>query len=103
MGNHLNGFAEIVSSAFLGEDGFVDTAGGPVIVAREFDMRKALIVAEVEIGFGAVIGDEDFAVLKRAHRTGIDVQVRIAFLNGDFEAATFEETTDRGCCNALAE
>ena len=30
---------------------------------------------EVEIGFGAVFGDEHFAVLKRRHRAGIDVDV----------------------------
>jgi hypothetical protein len=42
-------------------------------------------------------------VLKGAHRTRIDVEVRITFLDGDSEAATFEETTDRGCCYALAE
>jgi len=33
-------------------------------------------------------------VLKRAHRARIDVKVRVALLQGDFETATFEETTD---------
>jgi hypothetical protein len=51
-------------------------------------------VAEVEVGLGAVFGDKDFAVLKRAHRAGIDVKIWIALLQGDFETATFEETTD---------
>jgi hypothetical protein len=51
-------------------------------------------VAEVEVGLGAVFGDEDFAVLERAHRAWINVQIRIALLKGDFETATFEETTD---------
>ena len=32
-GNDLNGFAEVIAAAFLGENGFVDAAGGPVIVA----------------------------------------------------------------------
>ena len=103
VGNDLNGFAKIIAAALFGEDGFVDAAGGPVIVAGKLDVGEAFVVAKVEIGFGAVIGDEDFAMLKRAHRTGIDVEVRIAFLDGDFETATFEETTDGGSCNALAE
>ncbi|MGB9472504.1 MAG: hypothetical protein WBQ59_24380, partial [Candidatus Acidiferrum sp.] len=47
--------------------------------------------------------DEDFAVLKGAHRTGIDVQVRIAFLDSDSKAATFEETSDGRSCYALAK
>jgi len=60
-------------------------------------------VAEIEVGFRAVFGDKDFTVLKGAHRTGIDVQVRITFLQGDFETATFEETTDRGGSYALSK
>jgi hypothetical protein len=33
-------------------------------------VREALVVAEVEIGFGAVVGDEHFAMLKRRHVPG---------------------------------
>ncbi len=50
-------------------------------------------MAEVEIGLGAVFGHEYFAVLKRAHRAGVDVDVGIELEEGDFEAARFE---DRG-------
>jgi hypothetical protein len=42
-------------------------------------------------------------VLKRTHRPRIDIEVWVAFLNCYFEAATFEKTTDGGCCNALTE
>jgi len=55
---------------------------------------EAFVVAEVEIGFGAIVGDKHFAVLIRAHGSGIHVQVRVTFLDGDFETATFEEATD---------
>ena len=30
----LHGFAEIIAAAFFGDDGFVEAAGGPVVVAR---------------------------------------------------------------------
>ena len=99
----LDGFSEVIAAALLGEDGFVDAAGGPVIVAGKFGVSEALVVAEVEVGFGAVFGDEDFAVLKRAHGAGIHVEVRVAFLQGDFKAATFEETSDGGGSYALAQ
>src|SRR5208282_3967554 len=101
--NDLHGFAEVIAAALFGQNGFVDAASGPVIVARKFGVREAFVVAEVEIGFGAVFGHEYFTVLKWAHRAGINVQVRIAFLKGDFEAATFEETTDGGSCNSLSK
>src|SRR5258705_9511277 len=94
VGNDLNGLAEEVAAALFGEDGFVDAAGGPVIIAGKFGVREALVVPEVEIGLCAVFGDEDFAVLEGTHGAGIDVKVRIALLKGDFETATFEETTD---------
>ena len=103
MRNHLDGFSEVISAALFGENGFVDSAGGPVVVAGQLRVREPLIMPEVEIGFRAVFGDENFAVLKGTHGAGIDIEVGIAFLDVDCEAATFEETTDGGSCYALAE
>ena len=34
---------------------------------RERRVREALVVAQIEVGLGAVVGDEDLAVLERAH------------------------------------
>jgi hypothetical protein len=38
-------------------------------------------VAEVEVGFGAVFGDEDLAVLGWVHGAGVGVEVGVAFLD----------------------
>jgi len=103
VGNDLDGFAQIIAAAFLGEDGFVDAAGGPVIVAGKLGVGEALVVAEIEISFRAVFGDENFSVLKWAHGAGINVEVRIALLQGDFKSATFEETTDGGGSYAFSQ
>src|SRR2546430_236004 len=43
------------------------------------------------------------AKLKGAHRARIDVQIRIAFLQRDFETATLEETADRGGSYAFSK
>ena len=88
--------AEIIAAALLGNDGFVDAAGGPVVVAGQLGIGEALVVAQVEVGLGAVIGDVDFAVLVRTHGAGIDVQVGIALLEGDAETTTFQQAADRG-------
>ena len=66
-------------------------------------VREALVVAEVEVGLRAVLGDEDLAVLVGRHRAGIDVDVRIELLEADREAAGDEEPADRGGGDALAE
>ena len=60
-------------------------------------------MAEVEVGLGAVVGHVDFAVLERAHGARIDVDVRIELDEGDFEPASFEDCSQRGGCNALAQ
>ena len=59
---------------------------------RKMRVREAFVMAEVEIGFGAVVGNENFAVLKRRHRAGIDVEVRIEFDQSHVQAARFEQT-----------
>jgi hypothetical protein len=103
VGNDLDGFAEVVAAALFGKYGFVDAAGGPVIVASKLGVGEAFVVAKVEVSLRTVFGNENFAVLVGAHGARIDIQVRVAFLNGDLETATFEETTDRGSCNALTK
>src|SRR3954470_2611270 len=60
-------------------------------------------MAEIEVGLGAVIRHVDFAVLERGHRTGIDVDVGIEFLNRDLEAAFGQQSAERRRGNALPE
>ena len=60
-------------------------------------------MAEVEVGFGPVIQHINLAVLIRAHRARIDVQIRIKFLEGDFEAAILEQGAERGGQQPFAE
>ena len=66
-------------------------------------MGKPLVVAEVQIGLRAIVGHEYFSVLEWAHRTGIDVKIRVAFLQGDPQSPAFQQTADRGGSNALAQ
>src|SRR5262249_18811150 len=63
----------------------------------------ALVVAQVEIGLCAVVGDEDFAVLEGAHRSGVDVQVGVELLQRDLQAAALQQAADRRCRDPLAE
>ena len=64
---------------------------------------KAFVVAEVEIGFGAVVGDENFTVLIGRHSARINVEVGIALLEGDSKTPAFEETSDGSGRDALSE
>ena len=101
--NHLHGPAEVVAAPFLLDDRQVDLAGRPVVVARRRHAGEPLVVAEVEVGLGAVVGDVDLAVLVRAHRARIDVDVRVELLQRDLVAVALEQRADRGGRQALAE
>ena len=46
-------------------------------------------MSEIEIRFGAVLGDEHLSVLIRAHRSGIDIYIGVEFLRGYLESARF--------------
>src|ERR1700689_677657 len=64
---------------------------------------EALVVAEVAVGFRAVIGDKHFAMLIGRHGAGINVQVGIALLEGNFKSAALEQAGHGGGCHAFPQ
>jgi hypothetical protein len=60
-------------------------------------------VAEVEVGFGAVVGYITFAVLVGIERAGVDVDVGVELLDGDAEAAGLQKLGKGGRNDALAK
>ena len=102
MGNDLDGFAEVVAAALLEDDLLVDAAGGEVVVAREGRVGEALVVAQIEVGFGAVVGDKDFAVLEGRHGSGIDVEIGVELHHVDAQAAALEQAADGSRRQSLA-
>ena len=99
----LHGFAEIVAFALVVEHGLVNLAAGEVVHPRELGAGEPLVMAEVEVGLRAVVEHIHLAVLIRAHRAGIHVEIRIELLQRDLEAAIFEQGAERGGGQAFAE
>ena len=62
--DHLDRAAEVVAAALAADHRVVDGAGRDVRGARGVLVGEALVVAEVEVGLGAVLGDEHLAVLE---------------------------------------
>ena len=78
----------------------------PVVMLFACDsdaVDEPLVVAEVEIGLGAVVGDEHLAVLERRHRARIDVDVRIELLHRHAEPALDEQPSKRRGGDAFPE
>ncbi len=99
----LHGTAEEVAAALSADERLVDRAGGDVAVARQRLVDEALVVAQVQVGLGAVVGHEDLAVLERAHGAGVDVEVRVELLDRHLQPAGLEQPAERSGGDALAE
>ncbi|OIQ69590.1 hypothetical protein GALL_488070 [mine drainage metagenome] len=99
----LNGFAEVVATALFFQHVRIDATRGHRVGLAGMDASKALVVAEVEVGFGAVVGDEHLAMLKGRHRAGIDVEIGVEFAQADREAARLQQRTKGGGGETLAQ
>jgi hypothetical protein len=66
--DHLDRLAEVVAAALLLEHVRIDAAGGDGIGLARGDAGEALVMAEVEVGLGPVVGHEDLAMLEGRHR-----------------------------------
>ena len=62
---------------------------------------EAFVVAEIEIGLSAVVSDEHFAVLIRAHRARIDVEIGIEFAEADPVSRGLQQRAESGGGDAL--
>ncbi len=102
VGNHLHRLAQVVAAALLGDDLLVNPAGGQIVVAAQPGMGEALVMTQIEIGFRAVVGHENLAVLERGKRSWVDVEVGVELHQVDAQTAALKQAADRGGSQALA-
>ena len=101
--DHLDGGAEIIAAPFLGEDVLIDAPGGDVVGLGGRTPGEALVMAEIEIGLGAVIGHEHFAVLVRRHRSGIEIEIGIELAKPDLVAPRLQQRAERRRSQTFSE
>ena len=101
--DHLHGRAQVVAAAFLLQDLPVDAAGGDVALLGGGLAGETLVVAQVEVGLGPVVGHVHLAVLERAHGAGVDVEIRVELHDADGESAAGEQGADCSGRDSLAE
>ena len=94
--DHLDSRTEIIAAALLGQDVLIDAAGGDVVRLGGGPPGEALVMAKVEVGLGAVVGHEHFAVLVRRHRSGIEVEIGIELAKPDLVAPRLQQRAERG-------
>ena len=102
MRNHLHRLAQVVAAPLLQDDLLVDAPRRQVVIARQRRMREPLVVPKVQIGFRAVVGHKNLAMLERRHRSRIDVQIRVKLHHVHAKTAALEQASDRCGRKALA-
>src|SRR5476651_2417091 len=101
--DHLDGGAEIIAAPFLGEDVLVDAPGGDVVGLGGRTPGKTLVVSEIEIGLGAVVGHEHFAMLVRRHRSGVEIEIGIELAEPNLVAPRLQQRAERCRSQTFAE
>ena len=96
MGDHLDSGTEVVPAPLLLDDGLVDLAGRDVVGAGGVDPGEPLVVAQVEVGLGTIFGDKHLAVLGRAHRARIHVEIRVELAQADLVASRLQKRAKSG-------
>ena len=89
--DHLDGVAEVLAASFLGDDGRIHLPGGDIGRSGQVAIEEPLVVADVEVSFGSVLGDEDLAVLERVHGARVNVEVGVELLHRDVQPARSEK------------
>ena len=103
VGDDLNGAAKIVAGALPVEDVPVDLAGGDGGIEGQVFIDEPLVVAQVQVGLGSVVGDEDLAVLIGAHGARVHIEIGVQLLHLHPQAPLLEQTAQRGRRDPLAQ
>ena len=101
--DHLHGAAEEVAAALAGDKGLVNGTLREVRFAGQVLVDESLVMPQVKVAFMTVFGNEDLAMLERAHGARVHVEVRIHLLHGHLVAARLQQMPQRGCRDALAQ
>ena len=85
------------------EHGPVHLTRGDVAVLGQVDVDETLVMAQVEVCFRTIVGNEHFTMLIGAHRTRVNIDVRVELLNRNLEPAALQETAQRCRRDAFAQ
>ena len=94
VGDDLDRLSQVLSLALLPDDGLVDLSRRGIVVAAHLGAGEPLVVTQIQIRLGAVVGHEHLAVLERTHGSRIDVDVRVQFKERHLQTTSFQEAPD---------
>ena len=101
--DHLHGAAEEVAATLAGDKGLVNGTLREIRFAGQVLVDESLVMSQVKVAFMTVFGNEDLAMLKRAHGARVHVEVRVHLLHGHLVAAGLQQMPQGGGRDALAQ
>ena len=81
----------------------IDPSRGDRAAARQALIHKPLVVTQIQIGLGTVVGNEYLAVLIGAHGAGVHIEIGVEFLVAHPQSPLLEKTAQRRRADALPQ
>ena len=103
MRDHLHGGAKIIAAPFGGNDALINAPAGDIVALPRVDTAKPLVMAKIQVGFRPIVGDEHLAMLRRAHRARVDVQIRVKLAQPHLVTMRLQYDGDTGRSYAFAK
>ena len=103
VGDDLHRGAQVVAPALPVQHGPVDLAGGHGAVAGQVLVHEPLVVPQVQIRLGAVLGDEHLPVLIGAHGPGVHIDIGVELLIAHPDAPLLQKPPQRRRADPLAQ
>ena len=101
--HNLDGFAQIRAFSLLIDDRLVDFTRRHAIRNGSWNTQKAFIMSQIKVSFRAIVGHETLTVFVGIERAGVNVEIRVEFLNRDRKATRLEEFGEARGNNAFAQ
>src|ERR1700759_1826571 len=103
MRNDLDGFAQIVAAPFFCQNGFIHLTACYVVCPGEDAIGEPFVMTEIQICLGPVGQHVDFAVLKRAHGSRVNIEVRVKLLHNHPQPTVLEQCPEGRCSQPFTE
>ena len=103
VGDHLDGLAQVFAPPFLFQHVGINAAAADAVGAARGNAGEAFVMAQVQVGFRAVVSDEHLAMFKGRHGAGIDVQIGVKLTQPDREAPCLQQRAQCRRSQALAK
>ncbi len=95
MRHHLDTFSLITQITLTINDALIDAPCGHVVIIGKTNTQETFIISHVLVAFIAIIEHKYFTMLRRAHSSGINIDIRINLKRRHLETACLQNLTNR--------